>query len=259
MAFMLSLRQKQILKAIVEEHIKMAEPVGSKALVSKPGFSIGAPMLRKEMSLLENEGFLIKPHTSAGRVPTDQAYRFYIQENLAEKENQAKDGQRKHSGKIEGLTVRESEKVAETLHKKWPDEQTLLKEIARLASEISKDLSVSGTVDGGIGTYTCGFSNLFEEPEFKSFKSINQLMHFMDNVDRHFDELWDQALNESLSVFIGAENPIKEINEFTLITGQYQLPSGDQGFVSVIGPRRMDYKRNMSLVKYISEYLDSVN
>lgn len=259
---MLSLRQKQILKAIVEEHIKVAEPVGSKALVSKPGFSIGAPMLRKEMSLLEHEGYLAKPHTSAGRVPTDQAYRFYIQESMLDRPDEtyrANPSTRLGASKINGLTPKESQKVAETLHKKWPDEQTLLKEIARLASEISKDLSVSGTVDGGMGTYTCGFSNLFEEPEFKSFASINQLMHFMDNVDRHFDELWDQALNESLSVFIGAENPIKEINEFTLITGKYQLPSGDQGFVSVIGPRRMDYKRNMSLIKYISEYLDNIN
>ncbi len=251
MVFMLSLRQKQILKTIVEEYIKVAEPVGSKALVNKPGFSIGAPMLRKEMSLLEHEGYLAKPHTSAGRVPTDQAYRLYIQENIFYRSNKTC-----RTNKASGLTPKETEKVAETLHKKWPDEPTLLKEIARLASEISKDLSVSGTIDGEKGTYTCGFSNLIDEPEFKSFNNINQLMHFMDNVDRHFDELWNRALNESLSVFIGAENLIKEINEFTLITGKYQLPSGDQGFVSVIGPRRMDYKHNMALVEYISNCLN---
>jgi transcriptional regulator of heat shock response len=88
----------------------------------------------------------------------------------------------------------------------------------------------------------------------------------MDNVDSHFDELWSRVLNDSLSVFIGAENPIKEINEFTLITGKYQLPegrsglpAGRQGFVSIIGPRRMNYKRNMSLVKYISEHINNIN
>ena len=84
-------------------------------------------------------------------------------------------------------------------------------------------------------------------------------MHFMDNVDSHFEELWRRVLNDGLSVFIGAENPIKEINEFTLITGKYQLPEGEQGFVSIIGPRRMNYKRNMSLVKYISEHINNIN
>ena len=84
-------------------------------------------------------------------------------------------------------------------------------------------------------------------------------MRFMDNVDSHFDDLWSRVLNEGLNVFIGAENPIKEINEFTLITGKYQLPQGEQGFVSVIGPKRMNYKRNMALVEYISQILNHVS
>mgnify|MGYP001586492880 CR=1 FL=1 len=93
---------------------------------------------------------------------------------------------------------------------------------------------------------------------------MNQLMTFMDNMDSCFEGLWNKFLNEDLQVFIGSENPIKEINEFTLITGKYQLPEGEpfdstqgkQGFVSIIGPKRMDYKHNMALVEYISELLN---
>ncbi|MEK7078047.1 MAG: hypothetical protein AAB911_00585 [Patescibacteria group bacterium] len=246
---MLSDRQKLILKAIIEEYIREAEPVSSKVLATKRGVALGAPMLRKEMNSLEEGGYLLKPHTSSGRVPTDKAYRMYIQEELAEKNKKPV---------VVGLTAKESERVAATLNKKWPDDQTLLKEISRLVSEISKDLSVAGTV-GGENSYTFGFSNLSREPEFQTLDSINQLMHFMDNVDSHFEELWRRVLNDGLSVFIGAENPIKEINEFTLITGKYQLPEGEQGFVSIIGPRRMNYKRNMSLVKYISEHINNIN
>ncbi len=252
---MLSDRQKLILKAVIEEYIREAEPVSSKTLESKRGVAVGAPMLRKELNSLEEGGYLLKPHTSAGRVPTDKAYRMYIQEELADRSYKTNTTNKQI---VVGLTIKESEKVAETLNKKWPDDQVLLKEISRLVSEISKELSVAGTV-GGENSYTFGFSNLFEEPEFQTLGNINQLMRFMDNVDSHFDDLWSRVLNEGLNVFIGAENPIKEINEFTLITGKYQLPQGEQGFVSVIGPKRMNYKRNMALVEYISQILNHVS
>ncbi len=246
-------RQTEILKAIIEEHIRLAEPVSSKALAGRRGFDIGAPMIRKEMNQLEKEGYLASPHTSAGRIPTDKAYRLYIQAQLRTEPTQ-KDLKINQVGA--GLTPKESEKVKNSLGKKWPDEQSLFKEISRLTSEISNELSVAGTADGG-NTYTFGFSNLFEEPEFQIFENMNNLMHFMDNIDRHFEELWQKVLFEDLNVFIGEENPIKEINEFTLITGKYQLPQGEQGFVSIIGPKRMNYKRNMALVEYISECINN--
>jgi len=259
---MISERQKNILWSVIDEHVKAAEPVSSKSLAQKRGFEIGAPMIRKEMNQLEQEGYLAQPHTSAGRVPTDKAYRLYIQEQ-AHRTNTT-NGTYKANGQT-GLTAKETRKVKCSLGKKWSDEQTLLKEVSRLASDISKELSIAGTV-GEEGTYSCGFSNLFEEPEFRSFNSINQIMRFMDNVDMYFDALWDKILYEDMWVFIGSENPIKEINEFTLITGKYHLPEwsstnpdrGRQGFVSIIGPKRMNYKRNMAVVEYISKIINNV-
>lgn len=243
---MLTERQKDILWSIIEEHIKAAEPVSSKSLADKRGFEIGAPMIRKEMNQLEQEGYLIQPHTSAGRIPADKAYRLYIQEKM---------GKTKVENKI-CLSQKETEKIKSSLNRKWSDNQSLLKEVSKIASDISKELSVSGKL-GGENSFMCGFSNLFDEPELRSFDNMNQIMRFMDNIDRYFDSLWDRILREDLQVFIGSENPIKEINEFTLITGKYQLPEGDQGFVSIIGPKRMNYKRNMALVDYISRIINS--
>lgn len=242
-------RQKDILWAVIEEHTELAEPVSSKALVGKRSFDIGAPMIRKEMNQLEKEGYLASPHTSAGRVPTDRAYRLYIRENLPDRTSKT------YKTDKTGLTPKETEKVSASLKKNWPDEPSLLKEISRLTSEISKELSVAGQV-GGENVYTFGFSNLIDEPEFSTFGNINQLMRFMDNIDSCFDSLWNKFLREDLQVFIGNENPIKEINEFTLITGKYQLPEGESGFVSIIGPKRMNYKRNMALIEYISEVIN---
>ena len=125
---MLSDRQKLILKAVIEEYIREAEPVSSKTLESKRGVAVGAPMLRKELNSLEEGGYLLKPHTSAGRVPTDKAYRMYIQEELADRSYKTNTTNKQI---VVGLTIKESEKVAETLNKKWPDDQVLLKEISR--------------------------------------------------------------------------------------------------------------------------------
>src|SRR3989338_4448498 len=107
---MLSDRQKLILKAVIEEYIREAEPVSSKALAAKRGVALGAPMLRKEMNFLEEGGYLLKPHTSAGRVPTDKAYRMYIQEELADRSSpssSATGGLRRAHPVVVGLTAKE--------------------------------------------------------------------------------------------------------------------------------------------------------
>ncbi len=71
-------RQKIILKAIVDDYISTAEPVGSKSLMQRNSFNISSATIRNEMSELEENGYLIHPHTSAGRIPTDKGYREYV-------------------------------------------------------------------------------------------------------------------------------------------------------------------------------------
>ena len=74
----LSERKKQILKAIVEAHISGGEPVGSKYIVENRQLTCSSATIRNEMSELEEMGYLEKPHTSSGRVPSEQGYRFYV-------------------------------------------------------------------------------------------------------------------------------------------------------------------------------------
>lgn len=81
---MLDDRKKQILQAIIEEYINSAEPVSSGTIVTKYGFSFSSATVRNEMSELERLGYLEKPHTSAGRVPSAKGYRFYVDELLKE-------------------------------------------------------------------------------------------------------------------------------------------------------------------------------
>jgi len=79
----MNIRSRQILEAIIEDYISTAEPIGSSAIRSRHGLSLSAATIRNVMADLEEMGYLASPHTSAGRVPTDKAYRFYVDSLLA--------------------------------------------------------------------------------------------------------------------------------------------------------------------------------
>ena len=74
----LSERKKLILKAIIDAHINMGEPVGSKYLTQNKQITYSSATIRNEMAELEDMGYLEQPHTSAGRVPSELGYRFYV-------------------------------------------------------------------------------------------------------------------------------------------------------------------------------------
>ena len=71
-------RQLEILRAIVEEYVATEEPVGSKSIADRHGIGVSAATIRNEMAILEEEGLITQPHTSAGRIPTDKGYRLFV-------------------------------------------------------------------------------------------------------------------------------------------------------------------------------------
>jgi len=71
-------RKASILRAVVEEYIQTAQPVGSGHIASAPGVQVSSATVRNEMAALESEGFLAQPHTSAGRIPTEKGYRYFV-------------------------------------------------------------------------------------------------------------------------------------------------------------------------------------
>lgn len=75
---MLDERKASILRAVVEEYIQSAQPVGSGHVAAAPGVEVSPATVRNEMAVLEQEGFLVQPHTSAGRIPTDKGYRYFV-------------------------------------------------------------------------------------------------------------------------------------------------------------------------------------
>jgi heat-inducible transcriptional repressor len=91
-------REKEVLRAVVQEYISTGGPVGSQHLSRKPEFDVSSATLRNVLADLEALGFLEKPHTSAGRVPTDRGYRFYVDTLVRLKEPGPRDRELIHAG-----------------------------------------------------------------------------------------------------------------------------------------------------------------
>jgi len=71
-------RKLAVLRAIVEDYVSTTEPVGSKSLVDRHGLDVSPATIRNDMAVLEEQGFIVQPHTSAGRIPTDKGYRLFV-------------------------------------------------------------------------------------------------------------------------------------------------------------------------------------
>src|SRR5471032_1114113 len=83
---LLSDRQRDILRLVVEEYVAVGQPVGSRALVERAGLGVSPSTVRHELAELERNGLLTHPHTSAGRIPTEADYRLFVDELLSRKE-----------------------------------------------------------------------------------------------------------------------------------------------------------------------------
>jgi len=214
-------RQKKILKAVVREYQRTGEPVSSQWLTTKWHFDFSPATVRAEMLALDEAGFLEQPHTSAGRLPTDKAWRFFIEELASDDINQS-----------------EKEQVLQRMAKLHEES---LRETAQLLADCSKGLGLSGVFGVASDWHSAGFKWLAEEPEFADdgFKSI---LKYFDSLENDFNQFF-RGLDEEIEVFIGHENPIKYLRGCSLmVTGFDQKDS--RGLMGILGPKRMNYQKN---------------
>jgi len=228
-------RQKQILSAIVEQYAEVAAPVGSSLLAKV--FGVSSATIRAEMAELEHLGYIRQPHTSAGRIPTDSGYRFYV--------NSLADG-----------TVSQPEKRAERALSARVQHGGLPERTIRNAVDTLVELTHNlGLATIGNQLYMSGLGNLFGQPEFVSGQQVQQVARLLDNLEPWLREA---APNEPLSVFIGSENPIGRSAGVTLIISRFRSPFSDHSYIGILGPTRQSYRDTMALVAHTGKTLEDV-
>lgn len=228
-------RQKMILSAIVEQYAEVASPVGS-SLMAKL-FNVSSATVRAEMAELERLGFITQPHTSAGRVPTDQGYRYYVN-NMSESDEaesrEERRGERALTARVTGGGV--------------PD-KTIRSTVDTLV-ELTHNLALATIGDQ---LYMSGLSNLFGQPEFINGQQVQQVARLLDNLEPWLHEA---APNEPLNVYIGSENPIGRAAGCSLIVSKFQSPYSDRSYIGVLGPTRLGYRDVMNLVRHAGQALE---
>jgi len=227
-------RQKQILCAIVEQYAEVASPVGSSLLAKV--FSVSSATVRTEMAELERMGFINQPHTSAGRIPTDKGYRFYVN-HLNETQSESTEERRAERA----LTAR--------VHGGGVPDRTIRNAVDTLV-ELTSNL---GMATIGNELYMSGLSNLFGQPEFIHGAQVQQVARLLDNLEPWLREA---APNEPLNVFIGRENPIGRNAGCSLIISRFRSPYSDHSYIGVLGPTRQSYRDVMGLVSYAGKALE---
>jgi len=227
-------RKEAILEAVVREYIESGQPVGSIIIVEKFQFPFSTATVRAEMAELERLGFLTHPHTSAGRIPTEIGYRYFVDMIEAER----------------ALAAREEHAVHKRLASIHDRFERQLDAASEVLSELTRSMGFAGT-SGSI--FSHGLGNLFSFPELLDPMQIIKTAELIDNLDLLYDEL---PKNFGTRIYIGSEAPIGKSAGVSIILSEFQSPIGARGYLGIMGPMRMSYERNLAAINEVKNALE---
>jgi len=230
-------RQGEILNRIVQEYIDSARPVSSQLLEKKYDFGICPATIRIEMQKLTDKGFIHQLHTSAGRVPTDKGYRFFV-DNLLKSE------------------IPEFEDVFEIediFQKAGKDIFKLASRLTKFLAEESSNFTILNLLERDF-FWKEGWKEILQEPEFEEKDLISNFTELLESFEENIENL---KINSGIKIYIGKENPFSKTKDFSIISSRCHLPEGEEGIISLLGPKRMAYDKNISLINSLVRALEN--
>jgi transcriptional regulator of heat shock response len=197
---------------------------------------------------LEQGGFLAQPHTSAGRMPTVKAYRYFVGHLLKGKESR--------------LPEKDQRAIDKTIDHAPKNTHAMSSVLAKTMANLTEDVVISGIRDTD-EFYRRGFANIFEWPEFEEAENIFGSGSIFDQFENYFGELFQQSPDQDVVMYIGRENlmvgePGRNAANETVIITKYPLPRGYEGISAVIGPMRMAYDHNMAMLRYVAKRMNEL-
>ncbi|MFO7968708.1 MAG: heat-inducible transcriptional repressor HrcA [Candidatus Izemoplasmatales bacterium] len=329
-------RQVKILKLIVDEYVKTAEPIGSKSLAKQ--LKVSSATIRNEMSVLEDLGYIEKTHTSSGRIPSEKGYRYYIEtvaktieedtdgffefEKIFSNKEAERDiiikeainllseatnctaislGPNAYNSKVkkvqlvqlssthglilvitnygyvesreinidQDMDVDELTKVIDLLNELLRDtpiskvseklhyeiEHNQIKELLKYRETIVDSFIEAFSKFAQSRYYLTGQANMLYQPEFNDIDKLREFISTIEN--KEIFKIIDSE-EEGISVKIGTENQVTAMKDITVISSTYDTQDGEKGTVSLVGPKRMDYRKAIPLIKYIAKHIQKL-
>jgi transcriptional regulator of heat shock response len=235
-------RKQKILNAIVRDYQHSAEPVGSRNLSRKHLPDLSPATIRNEMADLEEEGFITQPHTSAGRIPTDRGYRFYVDRLM----------------RAVHPSHREEEMIKSTFHRVSYNLDEVLHQTARLLSHALDYTAIVVNLGTQRRIFSAGTPNLLHQPEFRNLAHMQKILELLEEEEMLSEIVEEYSHSSDVTIKIGSENKFKPVKECSVIVSSYEIDNEPVGGIGLIGPTRMYYSKAASLVDYVAKELSKV-
>lgn len=237
----LTARQQEILFAIVHKYIELAAPIGSRYLREECKWHYSPATIRNEMNLLEELSFITQPHTSAGRIPCNQGYRAFVNALLGEL----------------GMKHRERALLPTLLSRSsYDDWDELFSELVSKLAELLSNITLIATGSGRI--YTAGLTAFLRQPEHLELQHAMPLIEFLEtkrDLMAFFQSL--QFAGQKVAISIGDEHVFRALAACSSLSAYFVHPAV-KGWISVLGPTRMPYRRSLSLLQQVASELEQL-
>ncbi len=232
-------RQVQILRAVIEEFIQTAEPVGSETIDKKYNIGVSPATIRNEMVYLTKQGYLNKSHTSAGRVPTPLAMRLYVNELMKERQ----------------LSVADEVGAKEKIWNHRTEMDDLLYETTRVLADKSQAIAIAMLPDNRI--FHAGSANLLNMPEFFDIKVMRHVLNLIE-AEQQMREVFELGVSENpIHLVFGADLGNIDLDPVSII--YTTIEAGDVRYkLGVVGSFRFDYPYVIPMMKYFKGLIEEL-
>lgn len=234
----LTLRQKDLLKAIVELHVKTGESIGSETVEKEINLGVSPATIRNEMVKLTDLGYLKQPHTSAGRVPTSLGYKIYISELMSEK----------------GLPVSAEVSIKHNLWENRYHQNLLLREAVKSLASRCGMLALAISEDNEL--YYAGAAYILDFPEFEDIDVTRFILSLFDEFPTLQAIIGKAAGQDPLHILFGDELGFEHSHPAGFVFYKYVGREGKRGVIGIIGPARMNFPVVLPYVKYTSQLIE---
>ena len=246
----LSPRRRDILHAVIREHISSAHPVASAALVRRYGLEVSPATVRNELAALEELGLLTHPHTSAGRVPTDLGYRYFI-ESLMPQPGLREDEQVTVSHQFRQAPLDTAERLRLAA-------STLARLTAEAALATYDRILDDAEVVWSREIHYEGIDLILGQPELRTGERVRDVVTLLSDRVRLAQVLPGSLGEGDVAVTIGGEHVLEPLRPFSFVIARYGRREGPVGYVGVVGPTRMDYQRTIGAVRYVGSLMSDL-
>lgn len=233
-------RQSLILSKLIAEYIATAYPVSSAVIAQRLRQAVSPATVRTILGELDEEGYVSQPHTSAGRVPTDRGYRYYVD-----------------SAPAAGAPPLALRALKARLHAALSEQPVLvLREAIHVLTRATGTIAVSVVVESREVVHG-GVHELLQQPEGEDLKTLREATDIMQRVDEYTDAL--DTNEDEVSIYIGHENPFYPAQYTSVVVRPATTRNHKHVMFVIVGPKRMPYHRHVDVLNSVAEHFRELN